>query len=300
MSDNKGYTALSERALLVCLSMSKPSASKKDKQLAEETATVMNGQKEYFSDVKKLFVSQTYDDIRKLDGWIGNQILRPNTLPWSDGSGGRGRRLMPAEILPKVRSQIEDAFSQREELIKKIGEEYDEIIADARQGLGRAFNENDYKTKDQFLSQFKHSFGVEKIPEGKDLRFSAANDAIEMERQNLDRLTTDRINNAMADLHNRLYNALTELVDGLERHGKQGGQRKQKFNDFTVEKVQKLIDILPAMNITGDPMLDSAYQELSGSVTGTNPKALREDDSHRSSVVDSARKVLESLGGMYS
>jgi hypothetical protein len=282
---------IQNRAVLVSVNLKKPGATKKDRELSAVLATHYDGKDDYFPDTKKLFISDTFRRIARLDGHIRNNIVRQYTMPWTDA----GRRLCPNRVIKKMHAEIQQAFEERGILVKQMSNEYDDMIEESRRGLGAAFKETDYKPKQEFIDAFDCSFIVEPIPVENDLRVKVPNDMVESLASTLQTAHHEATSGAIKSVHQRLTHVLSETIEGMNRHGVLVNKKKGKFNDFTIEKLNTLIELLPALNVTGDASLNLAYEELKKSVSGVTPQELRASQNRRTEVADASAKVMSFL-----
>ena len=56
---------------------------------------------------------------------------------------------------------------------------------------------------------------------------------------------------------------------------------------------KELIDLLPAMNLTGDSQLTAAYRALEDAIDGVTTDDLRDDDMTRRAVRNTAQELLD-------
>lgn len=282
--------------VLVTVSLKKPGQRKTDKRIAAQSAEHFKGDESFFPSSKKLFESRTYDEIRTIDGWIRNQIIRRYTFPWEDGS----KRLLPSGLIEEFQKKIDEKFGQRQALVQALKNEYEDIILQSKKSLGGAFDEDDYLSSDEFAERFSHGYVLEPLPDTNHFLVDLPAAKIDEIKKNLEQSIHDKMKVATNSAHERTVKLLNDLISGLSRHGKKTGQRSSRFNNFTVELVDELIDVLPALNITGDPRLARAAEDLRNKVKPhLNPDDLRSDENKRKQVIADTEQVVQDLGGLF-
>jgi hypothetical protein len=69
------------------------------------------------------------------------------------------------------------------------------------------------------------------------------------------------------------------------------------FHDSTVYNIKELADILPALNLTGDPRLVQLQQQLVDELVEHSPEILKMDPKLRSDTARKAEKIFNKVKG---
>jgi hypothetical protein len=91
----------------------------------------------------------------------------------------------------------------------------------------------------------------------------------------LEEISKQREEAAMKDLWDRLHWCLKPLSEKL------AGTEKQIFRDSVVTNALELCSMLTRLNVTNDPRLEHARQEVEKALVGIDTKELRKDNALR-------------------
>jgi hypothetical protein len=91
------------------------------------------------------------------------------------------------------------------------------------------------------------------------------------------------------------------MVERLKNYspptGKGKGQMGVNFQDSTVYNIKELADILPALNLTGDPRLVELQVQLEDELVAYSPEILKSDAKARSDTARKAEKIYAKVKG---
>lgn len=287
---------IQENAILVKVQIKKWSNTKRDANLSDELATAKAAKSELLRVNKTLIDSPQVKALSKIGGQITNNILRRLCVPWDDGV-----HLLKVELIDKFEEELRKKRDYWDELVRELGDEYESQVRRARIALGDAFDESDYPSRDDVMSRYSITVEYRPLPEGNDIRVNLPQHKLEQLRSDVESQVTSRVEQAMETVHERVVDTLQSLIEGLERHGQKGADAKRasKFSDNTVNKISELADILPALNITGDPKLTSASNDLLTKLRDLDADELRSDEAKRQSTAETAKSIVSNLTGFY-
>jgi hypothetical protein len=69
------------------------------------------------------------------------------------------------------------------------------------------------------------------------------------------------------------------------------------FRDSLIGNVRELVDLLPALNLTGDPALTSAVSEVKNKLADLDPQALRDHEVDRAAAALAADEIARKMAG---
>ena len=204
-------------------------------------------------------------------------------------------------VRPAFEEELRKKRDYWDELVRELGDEYESQVRRARIALGDAFDVRDYPPRDEVMARYSISVEYRPLPEGNDIRVNLPQHKLDQLRSDVESQVTSRVEQAMETVHERVVDTLQSLIEGLERHGQKGADAKRasKFSDNTVNKIAELADILPALNITGDPKLTSASNELLTKLRDLDADELRSDEAKRQSTAETAKSIVSNLTGFY-
>jgi predicted secreted Zn-dependent protease len=120
------------------------------------------------------------------------------------------------------------------------------------------------------------------IPDAGDFRVDIPNEY----RDELQKISDERVAHAMKDAWDRLHECLTRMSEKL------AGDEKQLFRDSLVTNAVDLCATLSKLNVTNDPKLERARHELEKTLIGIDAKELRKSDEVRLDVKSRVDEIL--------
>ena len=311
--DKKLSTTLSENATLVRVALGHPSGIKTDKSLKNDLAEDVKSNADLLNVSKHIFGRNVNKEFRSIINAFRNDFYYPLTLPWSDTSDdngvkvGGGWRLCPNSQLEKLQYEVNQAKVIWDREVEGFFKQLPLDIANAKDRLGDAFDEDDYPTDDWDLQRlrdkFIFQFELSPLPTfGSDIRLNVSDELRK-------RIESDAVNRASTNIKNILVttvDALVSQVDHLaEKLKSYDPENKQKgfFNNSSIEKLRQAVETLPSINsdiLGNDQSISDAHQQLVSVLASINSvESLRDDtelgESKRKQV---AEGLEQSVGGL--
>jgi len=311
--DKNLSTTLSENATLVRVALGHPSGIKSDKSLKNGLAEDVNSNADLLNVSKHIFGRNVNKEFRSIINAFRNDFYYPLTLPWSDTSDdngvkvGGGWRLCPNSQLEKLQYEVNQAKVIWDREVEGFFKQLPLDIANAKDRLGDAFDEDDYPTDDWDLQRlrdkFIFQFELSPLPTfGSDIRLNVSDELRK-------RIESDAVNRASTNIKNILVttvDALVSQVDHLaEKLKAYDPENKQKgfFNNSSIEKLRQAVETLPSINsdiLGNDQSISDAHQQLVSVLASINSvESLRDDtelgESKRKQV---AEGLEQSVGGL--
>jgi hypothetical protein len=162
------FEAIQKKAILVNMTRSQISNMPFDVKTSRNVAEALNVKDNTMIQVRKfLFLPQHLSTIRSL---INDAMLLVwnHTRPWDN----TGFRLLPMEYyddFTETFGKIKDEF---EEAVREFIQNYDDYVAESKRLLGKAFNKNDYPSKDSLPTYFALDINTAKFPDIDDVRLN--------------------------------------------------------------------------------------------------------------------------------
>ena len=121
-------------------------------------------------------------------------------------------------------------------------------------------------------------------------------------RQDIEAKSNKAVQDAMRGLFERVAKAIGHMAESLEDYGEviddKGRVRKiNPFRDTLVSNLEELVELLPALNVTGDSTLTKVTEEIKNKLLAHTAEELRSMPVVRKEVAQHARKVLEDMEG---
>jgi hypothetical protein len=274
---------LSDRALLVQLSISTWSANKLDKEISNETNAIKGVQQNAGRYHKSLLpMCDLLDDIKKKATLIRTKFY-DNTLPW----GVKGIQILPTANYLAFMTDFRKERSEYEYLVKQFVPAYPQLVLDAQRFLGSAYKPADYPEAHEIADKFKMDMQVMPVPNN-DFRVNIADEELERIHDEVEARVKDAARGAMQDVWQRLYDKVKHFAEKMD-------DPKAIFRDTTVEHLVDLCELLPRLNVMDDPNLEVMRQEVEAKLAGYNPDVLRVNPTTRQTVADEANDIAAKM-----
>lgn len=208
------------------------------------------------------------------------------TLPWED----KGYRLVGTSVVEEVITYLNQSIDRYRNIVRIAVDGYDYHVQNQQSWLTSAWNIGDYPSAEEFARRYGGSLRVMPLAGSDDIRLNLSGDTLSMVRQGVEADTKERFANAMTDCWNRIYKAVTRVVDRLSAE-------KPRIYDSLTGDIQELVDTLPSLNILNDTGLESMRKELENRLL-VDVEVLRADEGEREEVAARARELQEIMEKM--
>lgn len=274
---------LSDRALLVQLSISQWTARKYDKKATQEVASAFNTAKDAGRYNKSLLPMNDYlDRVHKKTTFIREKFYK-NTLPW----GIEGTMMLPTSNYLQFMTDFRKEKNEWQYLVDQFVGNYDQLREDAKRVLGGLYNDADYPTLTDVSQKFKIDMAVFPVP-ATDFRCAIASDELTRIQQDVEKRVADAQATAMKEVWTRLYDRVKHMAEKL-------ADPKAIFRDTLVENLQEQCSMLSRLNFMDDPNLETLRQQVEGTLASHHPDALRNDPDLRRDTAAEAKAIMDKM-----
>jgi len=277
--------SIASSAVLIDLNISVWTARKLDKNVSKEIDVNKNTTIKAGNYNKHILAgSDQLDAITKLANeirdWHGRQ-----TLPWSDA----GTRLLPMTNFFDYKQQLGVYESEFKSRINTFIQQYPNIIQGMAFKLGKLFDRAEYPDADKIASKFNLRYTIMPVPETNDFRVDIADDIRDEMQKEYQKAYEGRVEAAMSDAWSRLHTTLEHMIDRLS------GDEKKIFRNSLVDNALELTNLLTRLNVTKDPRLEKARQELEQSLVGVTADELRYSKGARQEILARVNQIMETI-----
>jgi hypothetical protein len=277
--------SIASSAVLIDLNISVWTARKLDKNVSKEIDVNKNTTIKAGNYNKHILAgSDQLDAITKLANeirdWHGRQ-----TLPWSDA----GTRLLPMTNFFDYKQQLGVYEAEFKSRINTFIQQYPNIIQGMAFKLGKLFDRAEYPDADKIASKFNLRYTIMPVPETNDFRVDIADDIRDEMQKEYQKAYEGRVEAAMSDAWSRLHTTLEHMVDRLS------GDEKKIFRNSLVDNALELTNLLTRLNVTKDPRLEKARQELEQSLVGVTADELRDSKGARQEILARVNQIMETI-----
>jgi len=286
---------LKNKALMVKLNRKKFNRNKTDKLMSEEICKLKKVTEKGAVRVNKsLFpksVTQATNDIYSKAGKYYYRV----SLPWDD----QGYRLLSIDIYTEFTKKFKEFANNYRKEVAIFVESIQANVALARETLGDAFDINDYKfiapngsvDQEMLMNMFQLDLEWDVVSSGDDLRAVLTEADREAIAAQIDEQAMKKFSRAQEHI-------VTTLRDHVYAIHERLCKSEHVFRDSLIGNLEELVDLIPKMNIAGDPAINEMAAEAKKHLTKWDPQTLRDDDQKRKEVSDSAKKILSNMDGI--
>lgn len=277
-------TNLSDKALLVQLSISQWTARKYDKkatkQVADNNAAAMSAGR-----YNKMLLPMTdlLSNVHKKATLI-RQKYYTNTLPW----GIEGTQMLPSANYLNFMTEFRKEKAEWESLVVQFVDNYDSLKLDAKRLLGNLYDPADYPILADVKRKFRMDMAVFPVPSN-DFRVEVGDEELAKIQQDVELRVLNASQEAMKDVWKRLYDRVQHMSEKL-------ADPKAIFRDTMVEHTQELCALLPRLNFADDPDLEAMRQRVEHELADNHPEALRNDPDLRRQKAAEAADIMAKMG----
>lgn len=288
---------LSQRAMLMTLSLTAWSARKMDKRITDETNSRHGAGHDAGRYNKMLLSKDALAEIAQIDAEIRTHYYQV-TSPWLDREGTR--------ILSSVNAVAELQWFQRkrqerEDAVSRFVDGYPQFVESARIRLNGMFSEADYPQASVIGSKFRFSVSVDNIPDSGDFRVEMADGQADDIKREIEARSAAAVETVIRDCYSRIAEHVSRMSVRLKAYKPAVGDNRAEgvFRDSLVENVRELVGLLPALNITGDPALAQIASRMTA-LCQEDAGTLRDLPSVRESVAREADAILADVSAYLS
>ena len=219
------------------------------------------------------------------------------TLPYNDA----GKRLLSASLFEKVNDQIRTFKTDFEIEKDNIKLNFSAWQNQAKQDLNGLYNDSDYPDGNELDKKFSYSVDFEPVPAASAFQVEILDKyAIEI-RDQIEKNSNKTLQNALSDCWRRIYESVKSLSGKMQetRQDKKGQDTSPVFRNSLIENINDLVELLPDLNITNDPLLENMRVRLQNELAGIDPDELRESSGSRKEVAEKANNILKDLDNIF-
>ncbi len=274
--------SLNEKGMIVYLNISFWTARKYDKKISQEVEDKY-GADEAGRYNKVLIAKEHLSNIQKIISAARN-FHYENTLPWNDHGG----RLLPTTNYFDYVNAIRNFQDEYERETANFLSVYPNLKQEAHLRLSAMFKEEDYPDVATLRTKYAFTNQITPVPEADDFRVKITDDEVNSIKDAIEQQVKDSTEAAMKDLWQRLFKVVSHMSERLS-------DPDNKFKNTLVENITDLCELLPKLNITDDPELNDAVQEIKAKLTVNDSQDLRDNNLVRNKTAIEAQKILNKM-----
>lgn len=276
--------SLAQKCMIIDVRISKWNGYKTDPKASRKLTDEANAEKGSAVVNKRVIPKEAFADITTAYNALKSHRDK-HTLPWSD----KGPRIMTRNIFELFMSgygELERAFNAAVD--EFITVRYPPLRDKAAFRLGDLFNEQDYPPPEELRRKFQVDLDIDGITEPEDFRVALPEKELQQVKATMEESLTRRLASAMTDVWLQIAKVLGHYIEKME-------DSEAIFRDSTVNNLVELMNILPGLNVTGDPKLREIRQRIMATIGSYQPDDLRNGDDLRAAAAKEAKAILESI-----
>ena len=272
---------LSDKALLVNLSISAWAGRKKDKNATESVAikySAKNGAGNY---TKKLLPgAKELDRISSLASSF-REYFRGQSLPWlSDGT-----RILSGDNYLQFTAEYRTRKNEFDSAVRDFIAIYPSLKTNAQSILGDLYNAADYPDAHDLHKSFNCDVAFMPLPDVTDFRIEIG----ESEKLEFANKMQDVANNAVNEVRSRLFEVVNNAALRLK-------DPNAKFRDSLLSNVTELCELLPRLNITNDLNIEKSRLDVISLVESLDVNNLRKNAVDRNDAAEKLESITRAMG----
>ena len=271
---------LSERAMLVSLSIGMIHGTKQDRQATADVEHARGGTN--LGRFNKDLIDKEFLAPLKTTAGKARTFLYAQTSPWGDDDS----RLLPSSRFQKFSTNIDLMASEYEQQVDTLIEQWSTVIAKAQARLGTLYNQQEYPSIGRLKSRFRFSVRYFPVPEAGDFRLTLSGEQVDHLKERLMEDNARALSESMGHTWARLLDAVSHMADQL--------QPDKRIHESLVGNLQELCEVLPELNFSDDPKLTQALTLVKQRLV-VPTETLRGDDARRAQVAAEAKAIADKM-----
>lgn len=275
-------STLQDRAMLATLNISQWTNRKHDKSVSAEVER--NHQAKDAGRYNKQLVDKASLEMISKVASAARAYHYKVTLPWGDN----GDRLLPGALFLNYRQEIVKYKSSFDDEVLSFIRRYPMLVNDARQRLGSLYVATDFPPASEMHERFSINTSFSPVASGNDFRVELNEEYVDQIKREINDRNAELQKQSVADCWTRVRTVVTNIHERLSK-------ADSTFRDSLIDNARDLLNVLPALNIMGDPELTQIEQDVRNLLVA--PQALRTDLTLRQETAKKAEELLARMTG---
>ena len=294
-SSNGTYN-IGDRAVLIDLTIHRWTPTVVDKKASQEVAdrhssdVTMGRYEKDLVDKKALAeVNSASNELRRVHNYY--------SAPWTDG----GVRIVSGAGYFQHNKKIMDAKAAFDKAADNFVQKFDKHVDRTQKRQGTLFDRSEYPTTERLRKAYGVDIRVLPVPDPSQYSGALAvmlGDEMVQIQKSTAAVASTAIETAMKDTYSRLFKVVETAAVTLKEF-ERGDDGKVKagtnFKSSLTGNILELLEIMPALNLTGDPQLMIFADRIKKEIASADIDSLKFDNTLRKGVVKSAEDILEKM-----
>ena len=277
--------SLTTKAMLIDLSIRAWSARKFDRKITKEVAQ-RHGTTEKAGRYNKNLLPEKADSYEAIWAAAGSARIEhyEQTLPWANN----GARILPAANYMGYMDKSRAKRRAFDGAVAAFLPEYPALQERAKGILNSMYDPQDWPTPAAMAGRFEFSVKVFPLPSAEDFRVSLQAEEVGTIREQIERDVKESVTAAVGDLWQRLHKAVAHFSEQVKGDG--------VVREAMLANLRELCEILPRLNLSGDPHLDEMQKQVIDKLGGYDAEDLKKGKRrNRKQAAAEADKIVADL-----
>jgi hypothetical protein len=283
-------TRIRSSTVLVCLSVKVWSAEKTDDDattVVEEDAGCQSGEAGKFR--KVLMKNHVLSEIKKVRQ-RASLYNKNMSKPWNDC----GERIMPQIDRLEHKAKVDEFKAEYEALVNTFINDYAGLIAGEAHRLQGLFKSHDYPSVAELREKFSFDCTYTPVPDAGHFLTTMGDEARDELIEQFNASTNRRIRNVVKVVAGEFYKNLKHLVERLtDKVSDDGEEKRGRLFKSLIVNTEASIASLRKMNITDDPELFAAADELEAVINNTDINELKHSSYARQDTKAKVKAIMD-------
>jgi hypothetical protein len=288
---------LAAKAMLVSLSIKQWDGRKLDRRASDKVTSDANASATAARVTKSLVAKAALAEIAGIATRARAEFYK-RSLPWAND----GTRLLSNLAFLEFGKVMRELQAEFNAAADKLEAALPGAIRQAEIDLGALFDPADYPAPSEIRARFSFPRPrVFPLPNAADFRVDIGAEALADERARIEADMQSLLSDAMRDVTARIVETVGTMAEKLKafKPAKGKGDKSEGiFRDSLVANVRELVDVLPALNLTGDARL-TAIAERMRELVATDASVLREHGDVRRDIADKAAAIAAEVADYF-
>lgn len=283
-------STLSESSVLLKVSIGRYSGKKLDKDVSAEIAKSKDANLKSGIYTKFLIVRDAFSEINAVFNET-NKVVNFYTSPWYRGGWNIIQTVILEDTLQKLRG-LQARFDAAVNAFRDNWPTYVEQSKQASIGLGLMYKAEDYPDINKVIGDFYFTIQVQPLPANvSDFRLTGVSEKA------LNEFKASYISDQNESMKLAINNTFEKMYKVIEHAAKTLSNPDAGFHKSIIGNIEELVDILPALNFTGDARITKLCEKMKKKFAGVDAQDLRDDAALRQEKANDASAILKSLAG---
>lgn len=290
-TNEPGTSALAKKAFLIRVTCHWWAPFATDDNAREQVETNA-GAKKKTTLVRKRLLGDATAEMWSILGQV-RKYANFMTLPWDKEGWG----VLASAANPEFVAGINELKSKLEVAKAKFKEKLPESIENDKKRLGKMWNADDYLGASEVDKRIGISLHVKPIPSGKHFMADVGDEQMAMYQKQIDEDSQAQLKQATGEIWRRFSDVVGHMVEALQKYqpANDGQKATGAFRDSVVGNIEKLLEVVPVLNITGDPEVEKFANEIREKLVVNSAEVLRDDTKIRTTVAKQAEDILSKM-----